>query len=440
VAKRSVHHRISLCALALAAASCAGSASEDVVHPARAPVCAFAGPDAPRHMFAGGQSVCALVGVERELWCWGSSADGSLHFGGHQLGNCRSAEEQALYQRELDERRSYAAAHPGISCMLPGRSRYAPLPCALRPFKASLNLRDVSLGEVSCGVTPEGDARCWRLSSLLDLGRWPVDATELQGARRVVAAATGGAAYGLFPGGRVKCGATPEGASSDGLCGKKINPFSSLQSRVVQLESDTWSVCAVTEDRRLVCSGESPERTGCIGYCGRFVDELRKLRVRRVALGGERRCAQTIDDEVLCWGRRNPSDSTAAAAEWPERVPGLPKVATLAGGGGLACAIAHDGQVYCWGSLLVGEQSDVDHPQPTGEGRAERIEGLPPLCELAGGGRHMCGVAQNGSVYCWGANPSGQLGDGTREDHLLRAVQVLPPGSVVFNAPDAPPS
>jgi hypothetical protein len=72
--------------------------------------------------------------------------------------------------------------------------------------------------------------------------------------------------------------ATPEGASSATLCGKKVNPFSALQSRVVQLDSDTRSVCAVTEDQRLVCSGESPERTGCVGSA-QLVEELRKLRV-----------------------------------------------------------------------------------------------------------------------------------------------------------------
>jgi alpha-tubulin suppressor-like RCC1 family protein len=202
---------------------------------------------------------------------------------------------------------------------------------------------------------------------------------------------------------------------------------------VVQLESDWWSVCAVTEDQRIVCSGESPQRTGCVHRCARLVEELRKLRVRRVALGGDRRCAQTFDDEVLCWRVHDFGDMTTDATEIPQRVPGLPRVATLAGGAGQACAIAHDGQVYCWGSLSA--EKLIDPTPALLVSRAEKIEGLPPLCELAGGGRHMCGVATDGSVYCWGANPSGQLGDGTREDHLRRGVQVLPAGSVVLDAP-----
>ena len=47
---------------------------------------------------------------------------------------------------------------------------------------------------------------------------------------------------------------------------------------------------------------------------------------------------------------------------------------------------------------------------------AAPVSGGITFVSLSGGGAHTCGVTPNGSIYCWGANASGQLGDGTQTD------------------------
>lgn len=56
-----------------------------------------------------------------------------------------------------------------------------------------------------------------------------------------------------------------------------------------------------------------------------------------------------------------------------------------------------------------GERSGPTGPTAAGEVRASL---------LAAGGRHTCALGTVGSLYCWGANQHGQLGDGTTDPHL----------------------
>ena len=42
------------------------------------------------------------------------------------------------------------------------------------------------------------------------------------------------------------------------------------------------------------------------------------------------------------------------------------------------------------------------------------------------GGMHACSVMDNGSVYCWGANSNGQLGDGTTTDSSVPVLVGIP--------------
>lgn len=80
-----------------------------------------------------------------------------------------------------------------------------------------------------------------------------------------------------------------------------------------------------------------------------------------------------------------------------------------------ACAVRFDGTIRCWGSNAAG-QLGPDGP----EGSSTRDPVLVPLevsaRQVACGANHTCALSDGGDVWCWGANPIGQLGDdaGTR--------------------------
>ena len=102
----------------------------------------------------------------------------------------------------------------------------------------------------------------------------------------------------------------------------------------------------------------------------------------------------------------------------------------LATGGSHACVIAAtnatESSVYCWGGNTFGNLGNggtVHSPLP------QRVTGLPngQIAQLTAGAAHTCALQVNGGLYCWGFNASGQLGDGTT---TMRTAPVLVSNSV----------
>jgi len=83
--------------------------------------------------------------------------------------------------------------------------------------------------------------------------------------------------------------------------------------------------------------------------------------------------------------------------------------AKVAAGGSHTCAIKTDGSLWCWGNNLfgqLGDRTNTDRNTPT--------QIMPSgATSVALGGSHTCAIKTNGSLWCWGANGYGQLGDGT---------------------------
>ena len=85
------------------------------------------------------------------------------------------------------------------------------------------------------------------------------------------------------------------------------------------------------------------------------------------------------------------------------------------------CAISLTGQGYCWGdnnSGELGDGSDVNRDTPVRIGLNLHWKQLATgLGEYGMPGKNStCGLTVDGDIYCWGANYTGQLGDGTLVD------------------------
>lgn len=134
-----------------------------------------------------------------------------------------------------------------------------------------------------------------------------------------------------------------------------------------------------------------------------------------LALGDQHTCALTIGGGVICWGANDDGqlgDGTMSATTVPVDVSGLTSgVTAIASGANHTCAVTAAGAVKCWG---LNEQSQLGVAIVTASPVPVEVSGLARgAIAVAAGGHHTCALMGGGGVKCWGANGSGQLGDGT---------------------------
>lgn len=82
--------------------------------------------------------------------------------------------------------------------------------------------------------------------------------------------------------------------------------------------------------------------------------------------------------------------------------------ATIASGSHFTCALGESGAVYCFGANDSGQLGDGSRES---RGRPVRVVGLSGAKEIATGENHACVVHSTGEVLCWGSNGPGSCGD-----------------------------
>jgi alpha-tubulin suppressor-like RCC1 family protein len=99
-------------------------------------------------------------------------------------------------------------------------------------------------------------------------------------------------------------------------------------------------------------------------------------------------------------------------------------------GGVHTCAINSLASLYCWGTNwngAVGDGTTTDHLAPV------LVAGSVSFAQVATGSGHSCALSDLGDAYCWGRNYAGQLGDGTTTD---RTAPTLVLGGLTFASID----
>ena len=82
----------------------------------------------------------------------------------------------------------------------------------------------------------------------------------------------------------------------------------------------------------------------------------------------------------------------------------------LANGGGHTCAVKNrDGSLWCWGLNSSGQLGDLSVNDASSFKAISSEEWLT----IATGGEHTCGIKADNTIWCWGLNDSGQLGSGS---------------------------
>ncbi|WP_256760784.1 cadherin-like beta sandwich domain-containing protein [Cohnella sp. WQ 127256] len=130
------------------------------------------------------------------------------------------------------------------------------------------------------------------------------------------------------------------------------------------------------------------------------------------------------DGTVWAWGFNRfgqlGNGGTAYAQVTPVQVTGLSEVTAIAAGELHSVALKSDGTVWAWGYNYYGQLGNgttSDRSTPV------QVTGLSGINAIAAGNEYNVAVKSDGTFWAWGFNRFGQLGNGTSGDQISTPIQ-----------------
>lgn len=214
--------------------------------------------------------------------------------------------------------------------------------------------------------------------------------------------------------------------------GSTVDSYSPIQvpglTDVTAIGAGAWHSLAVGSGGAVWAWGENLD--GGLGD-GTTVDRLAPVQTLGVAdaeavdAGGYFSVALKSNGTVLAWGS-NGYGQLGVGTTFEERllpglVPGLTSVTAISTGPAFCLAVKNDGTVWAWGHNEYGQLGDgttTDRHSPI------EVPGLTDVKAISTGYGHALALKNDGTVWAWGWNMYGQLGDGTTVDkHAPLQVQ-----------------
>jgi alpha-tubulin suppressor-like RCC1 family protein len=155
---------------------------------------------------------------------------------------------------------------------------------------------------------------------------------------------------------------------------------------------------------------------------------------RRLVSGGQDyTCALSEDGSAWCWGSNwngqlgnggaYRSGTSREYYDTPQPVVGGHSFVSISAGLYHACALKADGSAWCWGAESAGKLGNGRDPGNGIQPNPVQVLGGHRFVELDVEATHSCGRTREGTLWCWGSNVYGGLGDGSTV-HRSTPVQV----------------
>ena len=168
--------------------------------------------------------------------------------------------------------------------------------------------------------------------------------------------------------------------------------------------------------------------------------------ITSVAAGTNHSVAVSSNGSVYAWGNNGlgqlGNGSTTTPSRTPVQVLGvggsgvLAGITSVAAGTNHSVAVSSDGSVYAWGDNSQGQLGNGTIARSLTPVRVKDVAGsgfLTGITNVAAGTLHTVAVSSDGSVYAWGYNVQGQLGDGSNTRRLAPVLSAnFQPVSVTF--------
>ena len=324
---------------------------------------------------------------------------------------------------------------------------------SLVPTKVAGNITFASLtvgGSFTCGLTLDGKAWCWGTAKEGQLGALTAFDCDFNGfdlgrcSNRPLA--LGATFRSLSAGYQHACGLTLDGVAycwGSNKLGQLGNGTVGGPSLVPVAGGLTFTAisaggghtCALTQNGAAYCwgindfgqlgSGPGPSRAVPTLVAG-------GLSFISLSVGLAHSCGIVASGETFCWGINVAGTLGVTTSETCPRTgvpPSSCSTRPIAVSGGrvftslgtsadafTTCGVSVAGDAWCWGDNPTGQIGDGT--------RASRVEPVPVAGNLSfsrvrGGSTHSCGVSTSGITYCWGNNQTGQLGTGSRDGSTI---------------------
>src|SRR5262249_41217985 len=118
----------------------------------------------------------------------------------------------------------------------------------------------------------------------------------------------------------------------------------------------------------------------------------------------------------------------------PKRVEGIDNVVEIAQGNDFTLARKNDGTVWAWGGNDYGQLGDGT--TVTRRTTPQQVVGLTNVTSISAGLTHALARLADGRVMAWGENGSGQLGDGTTTNRSRPVAVAFLTAPTVISAGD----
>lgn len=133
-----------------------------------------------------------------------------------------------------------------------------------------------------------------------------------------------------------------------------------------------------------------------------------------ISAGAYHSCGLDSSRHRFCWGVNDSGELGLPGDATFHSVPADGGVGWLAVDAGdfTNCGYSTGRRLYCWGKNTFG-QAGVGDTVPHDE---DMLVSTGTWSAVSSGGGHTCAIRTNGNLYCWGHNESGQLGLGDTTD------------------------
>lgn len=281
-------------------------------------------------------------------------------------------------------------------------------------------------GDHACAIRKDGSVTCWGNSDFGQVGALGASFPTPQ------ALSIPGTISSLAAGARHSCAKDTSGAiwcwgddlagqTGGGAIGAPVLPPTMVSGvgASTMIGSGDSRTCAITTG--VTCWGSDGFTSGSGAIVNSPAAIAGLTGASAFGMGAFHLCAVTSGNVVKCVGRNDEgqlglgTSGAATSTTAPAFVGGVTGVERIAGGGRHTCVLQTGGVVACWGDATNGQ---------IGEGTigAGMIVSAPAMLssivavEIAAGDAHSCAITGSGKVACWGANASGQLGNGNIND------------------------